>query len=265
MTGPSSRSCAWLYSSLAHVRPRITPLEVMLPDNVPICCPEQPWQGQVRLRNTTDEPVEATLRGTSERLRIACEPATLTIAPGETATATVTACPPDGTPACSADSLLEIVCGDRTWKRSFTVRVVESMVREQSDADAAALTEPFTIDEDGGMRFIHVPRDVRFNPGPWKAADEAGVATWTLTVPAAGEYTLMGHCWWLDDKGNSFYAQIDDADPVEFGNAGRMGDWLWVQGPTAKLDAGEHTVRILAREDGARIDQVMLTNTVVGE
>ncbi len=263
MTGPSSRSCSWMYSSLAHVQPRITPLEVLLPDSIPICCPDQPWQGQVQLRNTTDEPVEATLRGTSELLRIACEPTTLTIGPGETATATVTACPPDGTAPCSADSLLEITCGDRTWKRDFTVRVVESMVREQSEADAAALTEPFAIDDDGGMRFIHVPRDVRFNPSPWQAADDAGSATWTLTLPTAGEYTLLGHCWWLDDKGNSFYAQIDDADPVEFGNAGRMGEWLWTQGPTAKLDAGEHTVRILAREDGARISAVMLTNTVL--
>ncbi len=265
MTGPSSRSCAWMYSSLAHVTPRRTPLLVTMPDAIAVCAPEQPWRGELHLRNTTDEPVEATLRGSAPGLQLSCEPATLTIAPGETATAVVTARAEGDTAPCVVDALLEIACGDQTLRRSLTVHMVRSMVREEPDAEAAELTEPFAIGEEEGVRFIHVPRDVRFNPDPWQPGDEAGSATWTLEVPEAGEYTLLGHCWWLDAKGNSFYAQIDGGQPVEFGNDGRMGVWQWIQGPAARLDVGEHTVRILAREDGARIRRIVLTNVVVSE
>ncbi len=263
--GPNVRSMTWLYSSQAHLQSRITPLEVTLPHGNAVCCAEEPWSGQVQLRNTTGEPVEATLSGEAQGLRITCEPATLTIAPGETATATVSACPEASTPACTADSLLRVECGDRTQTRSFQVRVVPALVREERDTRAATLAEPFALGEADGMRFIHVPREVRFNTGPWAAADDAGSATWTLTIPAAGEYTLLGHCWWLDEKGNSFYAQVDGGEPVEFGNDSRMGLWQWIEGPTLSLGAGEHTVRILAREDGARIERVMLTNAVGGE
>jgi hypothetical protein len=264
MTGPAVRSAAWMYSSLAHVEPRITPLEVILPEAVPVCSTDQPWEGEVRLRNTTDESVEVTLNVAAEGLRIACDPDTLRIAPGETATTTLSACPEDGTPACAADSLLEIACGEETLTRSFTVHVIESMVREQLGVDDATLTAPFAIDEEEGVRFIHVARDVRFNPDPWRPEDEAGSVRWTIEVPKTGRYTLLGHCWWLDDKGNSFYAQINDGPIVEFGNDPRMGVWQWIQGPTVTLEAGEHTVRILSREDGSRIAQIVLTNTVIG-
>ncbi len=265
MTGAGVRTMAWYYSSLAHVEPRITPLEVTLPGTVPVCSADQPWEGEVQLRNTTDEPVEATLRGAAEGLRISLEPATLTIGAGETATATLSACPEDGMPACAADSLLEVACGDQTQSRSLQIHVVDEMVREQAGVDEATLTEPFATGEDEGVRFIHVARDVRFNQDPWQSDDEAGSAEWTLEIPKAGDYTLLGQCWWLDDKGNSFYAQVDDAEPVEFGNDSRMGEWQWIHGPTVRLEPGEHTVRVLAREDGARISQIMLTNSVVGE
>ncbi|MFW5868664.1 MAG: hypothetical protein ACOCX2_12655, partial [Armatimonadota bacterium] len=167
MTGASSRSMAWYYTTLAHAVPRITPLEVLLPDGIPVCSADQSWEGEVQLRNTTDEPVEATLRGSASGIRIALEPATLTIGPGETVTTTLSACPQDGTPACAADSLLEIACGAQTQTRGFEVQVVESLVREEAGVDEARLTEPFAIDEADGMRFIHVARDVRFNPDPW--------------------------------------------------------------------------------------------------
>ena len=265
MTGPSSRSMAWYYTTLAHAVPRISPLEVILPDNIPVCCPSQPWQGEVQLRNTTDEPMEATLRGSGPGLRIACEPATLTVGPGETATTTLSACPAEGTAPCAADSLLEVSCDGGTQTRGFQVHVVDSMVREQLGPDEAALTEPFAIDEADGMRFIHVARDVRFNTDPWTADDDAGSATWTMQIPREGQYTLLAQCWWLDDKGNSFYAQIDGMEPVQLGNDNRMGEWQWIQGPTVTLAPGEHTVRILSREDGARVAKVLLTNTVVGK
>jgi hypothetical protein len=265
MTGPSSRSMAWYYTTLAHAVPRVTPLEVRLPDSIPVCSVDEPWRGEVELRNTTGETVEASISGSAEGLRIACEPQTLSIGPGETAVANVTACPEDQTPACAADSLLEVSCGGEAQTRGFQVHVVSSVIRQQAGVDAVTLTEPFAIGEEDGKRFIHVPREVRFNQDPWQREDEAGSATWTLTVPSEGEYTLLGECWWVDAKGNSFYAQIDDGEIEEFGNDGRMGDWQWIQGQTVSLQPGEHTVRIFAREDGARISRVMLTNTVIGE
>ena len=109
-----------------------------------------------------------------------------------------------------------------------------------------------------------MPREVRFNPDPWAATDDAGRATWTLEAPQTGKYTVMAQCWWEDDKGNSFYLSVDGAEPVVFGNTGEMRRWLWVTGPELTLTAGAHTISLIAREDGARVNRVRLTNAPVG-
>ena len=37
--------------------------------------------------------------------------------------------------------------------------------------------------------------------------------------------------------------------------------WHWVKGPKLTLTAGQHTIRMQNREDGARMDQFMLVNS----
>ena len=84
--------------------------------------------------------------------------------------------------------------------------------------------------------------------------------TWKLSVPVAAEYTLLADCYWLDDKGNSFYAVVDDGEPAEFGNDSQMNRWHWVRGKTYDLAPGEHTVSLRSREDGSRVRGIILTN-----
>ncbi|MGC9320004.1 MAG: hypothetical protein ACP5KN_18375, partial [Armatimonadota bacterium] len=36
--------------------------------------------------------------------------------------------------------------------------------------------------------------------------------------------------------------------------------WHWVKGPRLQLSAGVHTIRFQNKEDGAKLDQFMLTN-----
>jgi hypothetical protein len=54
--------------------------------------------------------------------------------------------------------------------------------------------------------------------------------------------------WWTDKPA----VYIEDAT---------YQTWHWVKGPRLTLSAGQHTIRIQNREDGARLDQFMLINS----
>jgi len=242
-TGPSVRSAAWYYTSLAHLAPLRTPLRIEMPDGPVIVAPGSPWQGIVKLTNTTLDTVAAQLAGEgAEGLSAIFEPAKLTIASGE-----------------SVEVTLEIATNTETaGTRELTLRMT-------SGGKVQARTLPVSIvldalEAEGDRTWAHVPPEVRANPDPWKADDDAGAITWQVTVPVAGEYTVLAECWWPDAKSNSFWLSVDDGQAREFGNDGRYERWQWIIGPTMRLATGDHTVSLRAREDGARVAQVMLTN-----
>ena len=90
-----------------------------------------------------------------------------------------------------------------------------------------------------------------------------GDATCAFLVPKGGTYALWCRVWWLDECGNSFTMTIDDGKPFTFGQDGTYKEWHWVKAPPAfrkiSLKEGRHTLRIQNREDGARLDQIVLT------
>jgi hypothetical protein len=67
------------------------------------------------------------------------------------------------------------------------------------------------------------------------------------------------HCPTADD--DSFWVKIDDGEFV-MANGLRTTGWEWVSLTGADLTAGEHTLTLAYREDGASIDKIGVTTYV---
>jgi len=92
---------------------------------------------------------------------------------------------------------------------------------------------------------------------------EAGKAVFTVDVPEDGAFTLWCRVWWEDECGNSFTVKIDDQPAFLFGEDATYKTWHWVRSPPRlvplQLAAGPATLTLHNREDGVRIDQILLT------
>lgn len=91
----------------------------------------------------------------------------------------------------------------------------------------------------------------------------AGEAQYTIEIPEEGTYALWCRVWWEDSCGNSFRMNLDAEPPFIFGEDAVYKTWHWVKAPAdlkqLKLSRGTHTLTVRNREDGVRIDQILLT------
>ncbi len=106
--------------------------------------------------------------------------------------------------------------------------------------------------------FIQIPPR-RPRPEEETGPTDDGNAVYRVNVPTAGTYRLWARTWWYDSCGNSFFIVINDR-PATYIEDATYQTWHWVRGPQVQLNAGTNTIRVQNREDGARLDQFMLTN-----
>jgi len=94
----------------------------------------------------------------------------------------------------------------------------------------------------------------------------AGKATFTVDVPEEGLFTLWCRVWWEGECSNSFTIGFDDQPTFLFGEDATYHAWHWVKYPVSrtvapiKLGKGKHTLVFHNREDGVRLDQIVLTS-----
>lgn len=109
-----------------------------------------------------------------------------------------------------------------------------------------------------GKAFIEIPLRRPHATTETGPAD-AGNAKYSVTIPAAGSYRFWGRAHWYDSCGNAFNLKIHDKPWAVFGQDGTYQRWHWVKGPTVTLPAGKIQIIIQNREDGAKLDQFILT------
>lgn len=106
--------------------------------------------------------------------------------------------------------------------------------------------------------YVHIPLD-----HPHRAEEgnprDTGYAYYRVKIPATGTYNFWGRVQWYDRYGNSFFLKIDSHPAMVFGNGVPYQRWHWARGVRLNLRAGVHTFRIQNREDGAKLDQFLLT------
>ncbi len=95
---------------------------------------------------------------------------------------------------------------------------------------------------------------------------EAGLAGFDLEIPEDGVFTLWCRVWWEGECSNSFTVRVDDQPPFLFGEDATYKTWHWVKYPVSRtapplrLTRGRHTLTFLNREDGVRLDQILLSS-----
>jgi hypothetical protein len=109
-----------------------------------------------------------------------------------------------------------------------------------------------------GSTFLEVPQG---KGNPPKVS--GGQASYTFPLDDSGTYYLWCRVWWLDECGNSFTMTLNEGRPFTFGQDAVYKTWHWVKAPRRirdlKMDAGPQQLIIKNREDGFRIDQILLT------
>jgi hypothetical protein len=93
----------------------------------------------------------------------------------------------------------------------------------------------------------------------------AGRVSFRIDVPQDASYTLWCRVWWEGECSNSFTVGFDDQPPFLFGEDATYKSWHWVKYPVSrtvsliKLAKGHHTLTFKNREDGVRLDQILLS------
>ncbi|MBL8158848.1 DUF1565 domain-containing protein [Candidatus Saccharibacteria bacterium] len=90
----------------------------------------------------------------------------------------------------------------------------------------------------------------------------SGRATYRITVPVSGSYTLKGRVIAQTTSNNSFYYAFDTASKKDWQLPAPTTSWTWANGPTVTLTAGQHTLTIYRNENNARLDALTLTQNV---
>ncbi len=111
-----------------------------------------------------------------------------------------------------------------------------------------------------GEVYLEIPEDAGNPPKLNK-----GLARFSVDVPEAGGYTLWARVYWEGECSNSFTVEIDESAPFLFGENATYKQWHWVKYPVARmvppinLTKGRHTITFRNREDGVRLDQIILS------
>jgi hypothetical protein len=106
-------------------------------------------------------------------------------------------------------------------------------------------------------KYIEVPLHRPHGENESGPTDNGNAVYW-IKVPSNGTYRLWAHANWYDTCGDSFFVIVDE-DKSWIGEDGTCGKWHWVKGRSYTLSAGDHSIRFQYREDGAKLDQFMLT------
>ncbi len=90
-----------------------------------------------------------------------------------------------------------------------------------------------------------------------------GSVTFKINIPQAGTYRLWVRAHWYDPCGNSFFVMGDDMSPEvpAFISDATCQKWHWAKGAEYTLSAGYHLIRFQNREDGAKLDEFLLTTS----
>ncbi len=90
---------------------------------------------------------------------------------------------------------------------------------------------------------------------------DGGYVLFKVKVPENGNWYVWVRGWWYDGCANSYFLIVDDKPPQTIGQDATYRVWKWRKAsqPYA-LSAGTHTFKLQNREDGARADQILITN-----
>lgn len=127
------------------------------------------------------------------------------------------------------------------------------------EAEAASKIVPVMEIRDDGEASGGKCIEIRQNAGTGLLGLARGYASYEITLPAPGRYTLWARTYWLDGCSNSFTVEIGD-EKYHFGEDSVFEKWHWNQLQLPAFEsAGPIRIRIENREDGVKVDRFLIT------
>ena len=136
------------------------------------------------------------------------------------------------------------------------------------EVEAGTVVAPMEVGEDEGAsggKFVWAPGE------PGERGGSGGTVTWRLHVAREGTYRIWGRVMAPTPDDDSFYVRVfsDTAEPVNMADwhIGTHADWEWTPVALARdtaptpiiLPAGDVSLQLRVREDGAKIDRLFVT------
>ena len=92
-------------------------------------------------------------------------------------------------------------------------------------------------------------------------ADESGHISYTFDVSESGTYSLWARVITPGSNDDSFWLKMDNGSFTSWNGIPSSSSWTWAgYSTTYNLSAGEHTLTIAYREDGAKLDKIWFTS-----
>lgn len=128
-------------------------------------------------------------------------------------------------------------------------------------AEQGQVSSPMVIANEmghSGRTFVHQPASEDRGK---RLLGEKGSVEYSVEIPCQNQYRLWARVYYIDIDGNSWYCHIDDHEQTMLGNELQpIEEWHWIKGNTWNLEEGLHTLLLKTREDGARLDQLLITS-----
>ncbi len=81
-----------------------------------------------------------------------------------------------------------------------------------------------------------------------------------FTIEKAGTYSILAKCIGPGPEDDSYWIKVDNG-AFETANGLAGTNWQWGRLATATLSPGQHTITITYREDGAKLDKILITTS----
>jgi len=184
-------------------------------------------------------------------------------------------CVPDCLPSCSGKECGSDGCGGSCGScEGKLCSEGQCIVSDYSyfwfEAEDGAVSAPFVVGSDNdasGGEFVWAPEGVGAN----------GYADYSISVSTASDYIVWSRALASDGTSDSFLVSVDSGSD-NLWDVGLSSQWKWdsvsdrgtgtFDRPESdpvlfNLDAGSHVLRVAAREDGAKIDKLLVTNDLL--
>ncbi len=144
--------------------------------------------------------------------------------------------------------------GDRIClEAESSIGIVEPM----RIVDAAGYNAASAVAGAAGGGYLEIPKGAG---NPPKVNQGEAILPFEIVEP--GEYTLWCRVYWISECNSSFTLSLDDSLPFTFGKDATFLTWHWVKAPPRlkqmNLAKGKHVLTIRNRQDGVKLDQVLL-------
>jgi hypothetical protein len=135
------------------------------------------------------------------------------------------------------------------------------------EGESGSLTAPMAIGSDSQASsgaYVWIPEGVG---NALDISQSTGSVAYTFSVPVAGNYVVWGRL--IDILGNSFFVSMDSGSYALWDTVGGS-TWGWdrvynrggADPVVYSLGAGQHTLVIKHREDGAKLDRILITSNM---